>query len=283
MRVANLGNHAENAMGDFARSHFVSVIVPTFNSERTLEDCLESIMNQTYGNIETLIVDKYSSDETLKIAHKYGAKSLFKGPERSSQKNWGAVNAKGVFLYFVDSDFVLEPDAVEKCVSLCERYDGVTTVNYSVGKSLWGRSIALKEQFLAHDPTIQNVRFVRKDVFSRIGGFDEELVVGEDLDLYRRLLDSGFRIGASDAVEWHVGEPETLKDIIRRSLYYGKVVKTYLNKRKGYAVRQLSPFKPNLVRLLVKSGSPYLFSLIIVDVARWMSSLLGFVVDAGTR
>lgn len=263
--------------GDGYGVPLVSAIVPTYNSARTLRPCLESIKNQTYRNIETLVVDKYSKDETLCIAEEYGARILFKGPERSSQKNWGAANANGALLYFVDSDFILERDVVSKCTALCEHYDGLTTVNYSVGKSLWARSIALKERILAHDPTVQNVRFLRKDVFSQVGGFDEELVVGEDLDLYRRLLDGNFRIGTSDAIEWHTGEPETLRDVVRRSLYYGKVVRTYLKKRRSYAVHQLSPFKPNLVWMLVKIGSPYLFSLAVVDVTRWMSSMLGLM------
>jgi glycosyltransferase involved in cell wall biosynthesis len=224
-----------------------------------------------------LVVDKYSSDGTASIAREYGAKVLFKGPERSSQKNYGATHASGALLYFVDSDFILESDAVSKCVSMIEDYDGLTTVNYSVGKGIWGRSIALKEHFLAHDPTIQNVRFLRKDVFFRVGGFDEELVVAEDLDLYRRLLDSRFRIASCEAIEWHIGEPRTLKEIIRRSVYYGRTVNAYFAKRRSYAVRQLSPFKPELVWSLVKSGSPYLFSLMVVDAARWASSLLGIM------
>jgi glycosyltransferase involved in cell wall biosynthesis len=253
----------------------VSAVVPTFNSARTLRRCLESIVNQTYSSIEILVVDKCSSDETPSIAREYGARVLSKGPERSSQKNYGAARANGALLYFVDSDFVLESDAVSKCVSLIGRYDGVTTVNYSAGQGVWGQSIALKERFLAHDPTIQNVRFLRKDVFFRVGGFDEELIVGEDLDLYRRLLEGGFRVGSCAAVEWHIGEPRTLRDIIRRSIYYGETVNAYFAKGKGYAARQLSPFKPELAWLLVKSGSPYLFSLMIVDSARWASSFLG--------
>jgi glycosyltransferase involved in cell wall biosynthesis len=280
MKKVEFGTGLSNVKGERGRFPLVSVIVPTYNSARTLRCCLESVKNQTYRNIETLVVDKYSKDETLCIAEKYGARILSKGPERSSQKNWGAAYANGTLLYFVDSDFILERDVVSKCAGLCERYDGLTTVNYSVGKSLWARSIALKERILAHDPTIQNVRFLRKDVFFQVGGFDEELVVGEDLDLYRRLLDGKFRIGASDAIEWHTGEPETLRDVTRRSLYYGKVVKAYLGKRKSYALRQLSPFKPALVWMLVKSGSPYLFSLAIVDITRWASSLLGLTLRA---
>jgi len=255
----------------------VSVIVPTYNSMKTLEHCLKSVKNQNYKNVELIVVDRYSKDHTCQIAKEFGAAVLFKGPERSSQKNWGAANAKGELLYFVDSDFILEPNVVSKCVDACEYFDATTTVNYSVGRGLWGKSIALQERFLAHDPTIQTARFVRKSVFFKVGGFDESLVIGEDLDFYARLSEGGFRIGNVDAIEWHVGEPETLRDIARRNFYYGKVVKAYLAKRKGFAVRQLGPFKLTVLWMLIKNGNPYLFSLAVVNITRWVSSLFGLI------
>jgi hypothetical protein len=255
----------------------VSVIVPTHNSARTLSRCLESVARQSYKHVELVVVDRYSNDRTREIAATHGAIVLLAGPERSSQKNWGATHAKGALLYFVDSDFVLEPDVVATCTGLCKDFDGVTTVNYSVGKGLWGKSIALKEHFLAHDPTIQTVRFIKKDVFLGTGGFDESLVVGEDLDLHGRLLDSYARIGSANAIEWHIGEPETLMDVVKRSVYYGKTVGRYFRKRKGVARRQLSPFKPGLSLMLIRTGSPYLVSLFVVDVTRWLSSIVGLL------
>jgi glycosyltransferase involved in cell wall biosynthesis len=255
----------------------VSVIIPTRNSARTLGRCLESVRNQDYERVEVIVVDCYSSDGTADIAKDYDSIFLLKGPERSSQKNYGAKHAGGELLYFVDSDFILESNVVSKCVDACGCFDAVSTVNYSVGEGLWGKSIALKERFLAHDPTIQTVRFIRRKVFFEVGGFDEGLVVGEDLDLYARLLELKYKVGSVDAVEWHVGEPETLRDVARRSFYYGKVVRSYFRKRKGVAVQQLSPFKPSLFWMLVKSGSPHLFSLAVVDVTRWMSSLFGLM------
>jgi len=257
----------------------VSVVVPTCNSAKTLRRCLESVRGQVYKNIELIVVDNYSIDETCVIAGEFGAVILRRGPERSSQKNWGARNSRGEWLYFVDSDFVLERDVLRKCVEVCGGFDAVSTVNYSLGESVWGKSIALKERFLAHDPSIQTVHFIRRKVFFEVGGFDEGLVVGEDLDLYARLLEFGYRIGSVDAVEWHIGEPETLRDIARRNFYYGKVVSSYFKKRGNYAVSQLSPFKPRLFWVLVKSGSPYLVSLAVVDVVRWLSSLFGLAVS----
>lgn len=269
----------EKKVEDCPTNFLVSIVVPTYNSARTLRRCLESVLNQDCRPNELIVVDRHSTDNTRAIAERYGATFLLKGPERSSQKNWGAKCARGEFLYFVDSDFILERMAVSKCIDLCRRLDAVSTINYSLGQSIWGKSIELKERFLAKDPTIQTARFVRKSVFLQVGGFDETLVVGEDLDFYRRLQENGFKIGSATAIEWHIGEPEKLRDVARRSFYYGKVVKTYLNKRGSFAVHQLSPLKPKLFLELIKTGSPYLPSLAIVDVTRWASSLLGLALS----
>ncbi|AEF97132.1 glycosyltransferase family 2 protein [Methanotorris igneus] len=51
--------------------NLVSVIIPTYNSEKTIGICLESIKNQTYKNIEIIVVDKFSNDNTVEIAKKY--------------------------------------------------------------------------------------------------------------------------------------------------------------------------------------------------------------------
>lgn len=257
----------------------VSVVIPTYNSSRTLPQCLESIRDQTYNHIETIVVDRFSEDETERIARKFHATLLRKGPERSVQKNYGARLAKGDFLYFVDSDFILERDTISRCVRKCEDLDGVSTINYSVGHGIWGKSIALQERFLAHDSTIQTVRFIRKKAFLELGGFDKRLIIGEDLDLYARLLERKFRVGNANAIEWHIGEPETLKDISRRSFYYGKAARSFFRKRGTSGVRQLSPLKPSLFWTLIKTGSKYIISLTIVDVTRWMSSLLGLMLS----
>jgi cellulose synthase/poly-beta-1,6-N-acetylglucosamine synthase-like glycosyltransferase len=56
-------------------SPLVSIIIPTRNSARTLEKCLESIKHQTYSNIEVIVVDNFSDDETIEIAKKYTEKT----------------------------------------------------------------------------------------------------------------------------------------------------------------------------------------------------------------
>ena len=97
----------------------VSIIIPTFNSEDTIRGCLQSIKDQTYPNIEVIIVDRYSVDETVKIAENFKEKILLKNSERSAARNYGAAKANGSFVLFIDSDMELTPGVVEECVAAC--------------------------------------------------------------------------------------------------------------------------------------------------------------------
>jgi glycosyltransferase involved in cell wall biosynthesis len=67
----------------------VSVIIPTKNSSKTLTRCLDSLKNQVYKNTEIIIVDNYSTDNTLEIAKLYTNNVYSFSPERSSQINYG--------------------------------------------------------------------------------------------------------------------------------------------------------------------------------------------------
>ena len=95
----------------------VSIIITTKNEEKNIENCLKSIRNQTYKNIEIIVVDNYSEDNTINIAKKYTSKVYFRGPERSSQRNYGAEVSKGKYLFFLDADMIMAPNVVEKCLT----------------------------------------------------------------------------------------------------------------------------------------------------------------------
>ncbi|NWG10483.1 glycosyltransferase [Candidatus Bathyarchaeota archaeon] len=69
---------------DSPKQPLVSVIVPTYNSQKTIKQCLQSIKNQTYKEIETIVIDRHSKDQTIQIAKKYKTKLLYVTEERST-------------------------------------------------------------------------------------------------------------------------------------------------------------------------------------------------------
>ncbi len=79
----------------------VSVNIATYNSEKTLVKCLDSIKEQTYKNIEIIIMDSYSKDKTLDIAKSYGTKIVF-APTLATARKAGADVSQGDYIFILD-------------------------------------------------------------------------------------------------------------------------------------------------------------------------------------
>ena len=105
----------------------VSVVIPAFNEERYLKECLDSVISQTYHNLEIICVDDGSTDKTPEILADYAA-----GDSRirvirqensglSASRNRGIEAAQGKYLYFLDSDDYILPDHFEKLIPVMEK------------------------------------------------------------------------------------------------------------------------------------------------------------------
>jgi glycosyltransferase involved in cell wall biosynthesis len=107
----------------------VSIIVPVFNREQTIERCLCSIRNQTYKNFEVLMVNDGSEDHSLRILRKYQSlDSRFRLLDKehsgvSESRNLGISQAKGEYLQFLDADDWLVKEATETFVFYAKKYD----------------------------------------------------------------------------------------------------------------------------------------------------------------
>ena len=101
----------------------ISVIINVYNGERYIKKCLDSILNQTYKNLEILIVNDGSTDDTLKICKSYKDSRIriinTKNKGLSLSRNVGLDNAKGEYLYFIDCDDYIEKDTLEYLYNLC--------------------------------------------------------------------------------------------------------------------------------------------------------------------
>jgi glycosyltransferase involved in cell wall biosynthesis len=258
------------------------VIIPTLNSQRFLEKCLLSVRGQTYPNIEVIVVDNYSTDKTREIAEKYADLVLLKGPERGAQVNFGVKYARGKYVYRVDSDFVVEPSVVEEAVRKCEveGFDAICIHNTSdPSVSFWARVRKLERDCYAFDEFNVAARFFRKDVFERVGGFDERLVAAEDYDLHNRLVKHGFKIGYIKSKEVHIGEPENLLEIVKRHYYYGRTMKKFLAANTVRGIKQVSPIRQAFIRnwrSFVDCPS-LAFGFVIYQIVKYFSAGLGLL------
>jgi glycosyltransferase involved in cell wall biosynthesis len=159
---------------------FVSVIVPTKNSGRTLRRCLEAIREQRHAAVEIVVVDNFSTDDTARIAASLADTFVRIGPERCAQRNAGLVRSRGAYVLFIDSDMYLSPDTVEACLRACTAgVAGVILREASFGEGFWSRCKAFERTFYLNDRTVSAARFFRRELVVDIGGYDEEMIAGK--------------------------------------------------------------------------------------------------------
>jgi glycosyltransferase involved in cell wall biosynthesis len=208
----------------------VSVVITTKNEEKNVENCLRSIKAQTFRNIELIVVDNFSEDKTVEIAKRYGAKVYSKGPERSSQRNYGAHVSSGEYLLYLDADMILSPNVIEECVEKCEvdKVDALYVPERIVGEGFWIRVRDFERSFYT-GTVVDSVRFIQKNLFERVEGFDESLIGPEDWDFDRRIRKIG-QTGIINAALYHNESLFNVKRYLKKKNYYSNGIKKYVRK-----------------------------------------------------
>ncbi len=223
----------------------VSIIIPTRNSERTIEICLNSISRQTYPHIEVIVVDQQSQDKTLQICKRFNTKIATINPPKiyippTKSRNMGSKLAKGKFLLHLDSDMELADDLVKECVNQFENrgFGAIVIHEADVTDGFWGRCKALERRCIVGDPYLEGARFVKSEIFRKVGGYDENLSSGEDWDIHQRYKEIA-EIGVVEVViRHHVGRIG-LADQIVKKYHYGKTIKSYIKKYPKESRRQI--------------------------------------------
>ncbi len=216
----------------------ISIIINTKNEQQNLPRLLKSILKSSVLPEEIIIVDNFSTDKTVSEATKLIKHAKFNipysivnlGPERSTQKNQGAAKAKGKYLLFLDADMELPHKLLHELEKLAEiNSDAVIIPEQAIGHDFWGKSIALERNCYQGDPLIESPRLIKKTVFKKLDGFDENLIAGEDWDLCLRLQNDKASITRSKQHLLH-HEPVGLQKNISRKWYYTQHIKMYADK-----------------------------------------------------
>lgn len=177
----------------------ISIIIPTFNEQDSISELITFLKKQDQQNaIEIIICDGGSTDATKEIAKKSGAivlESPIKG--RGAQMNYGASKASGEVLYFLHAD-TYPPDGFKKDIeeALIDGYEaGCYRLSFDNDHPIltfycWFTKFDI-DYFRFGDQSL----FIKKSLFDKLDGFNEEFIVMEDQDIVRRIKKStGFKI-----------------------------------------------------------------------------------------
>lgn len=219
----------------------VSIIITTKNSAGTLKAFLQSIKNQSYKNIEIILVDNFSTDKTLDLAKSFTKKVYSKGPERSAQRNFGVSKAAGKYVFILDSDMELQKNVVSDCILKIQKDQNLGALivpEKSFGKGFWTQCKAFERSFYIGDDNIEAARFFKKTLFKKFKGYDFAITGPEDWDLPLRMREAGVKIGRVRSYILHNEGKVSLFKLMKKKFYYGSHASTYLLKHPNMAVSQ---------------------------------------------
>lgn len=268
----------------------VSVIIPAYNEEKVIKDCLESLAKQTYTDLEIIVVDDGSTDKTVEKVHGVQLlKQTHRGPGEA--RNLGAKKAKGEILVFVDADMTFDKDFIKELVAPI--IDGKTIGTFSKEEyvlnkdSVWSKCWNINKGLPSdrmhpkNYPDTQPVfRAILKKEFNRVGGFSPIGYI-DDYTLSEKL---GIQADIVKGAIFYHKNPDTLLEVFQQARWIGKSeykrkkVKNENLMRLFALIRFSLPF--SLIHGIVgtiKYGFPqYLIFKIIYDLAVEISLINSF-------
>jgi cellulose synthase/poly-beta-1,6-N-acetylglucosamine synthase-like glycosyltransferase len=279
---------------------FVSIIVPVYNGERTIENCIKSLLSLNYpaSKHEIIIVDNNSKDNTLKLIRTYPVISLVEHKIQSSYatRNTGIRESRGEIVAFTDSDCIADKDWILKAVELFQkenigcvggRIEGYFPSNYI--EEYLVNTGALSQGSTRFLPYAQTANAIyRRKVFDEIGLFEENWISGGDADLtWRMQLHSGYEFAnCDDALIYHVHR-STLKGFFRQRMTWGYgEVSMYKKYKEHYKDREgeLSKDYKEFLRYIIGKIPALLYNkLISKNEASYLDKKLTMIAMIGRR
>jgi glycosyltransferase involved in cell wall biosynthesis len=178
------------------RKPIVSIVTIVYNGEKYLEQTIQSVLNQTYSNIEYIIIDGGSTDDTIDIIKKYSDQLAYWISEKDSgisdAFNKGIKKAKGEIVGLINADDWYEPNAVETAVKSLQKYDIVygdirLWKNEKPDVVFTGSHKHLVKEMTINHPTV----FVTHNCYLKYGLFDTKYKYAMDYDFLLRLYTNG--------------------------------------------------------------------------------------------
>jgi len=198
----------------------VSIVIPTYNRSAYLQKAIRNVLDQSFSDIEVIVVDDGSTDNTMEVLRQFGGRIKYISQVNqgvAAARNSGLKMASGVFIAFLDSDDEWDKDFILKMVyclentncywGICDNYRVVIDVNEKeMSREHQKRTLMLNSDEFYRTLLERDIvggpskGLFRKKVLEKIGGYDIQLSVREDWDLWIRLAALKLKVG-------HVEEP----------------------------------------------------------------------------
>ncbi len=212
----------------------ISVIIPCFNEIDTIALVITSVnlaLREANFCFEIVVVDNGSTDGSDTVANNNKAKVIYSGATTvSGVRNMGVISSRGEILVFLDADIIVQPQwgqslrSVYNCI--VENDNFITGSHPHVPNNIrplffsWYKCISedLRNTHLGSGHMI-----VSRKTFNKLGGFDENLVTGEDYDFCQRAKKNDVNvITNTELVVYHLGYPNNMIEFVKREIWHGR-------------------------------------------------------------
>ena len=174
----------------------VSIVIPSYNQGCFLHEAVESVVNQDYQNLEIIIVNDGSTDNTLEVAHqmvqKYSDKRTIyvidkKNGGVSSARNAGLAASKGIYVITLDGDDLIEPNYLSVGVAALEEHDcnlfSCNVQRFGLENWIWEPPI-YNDYEMRYDNNITTAAIFKRELYEKSGGYKNAMWVAEDWDFW---------------------------------------------------------------------------------------------------
>lgn len=225
----------------------VSVVVPTYNSEDNLRRFLNSFHDSTFLNYEIIVNDDNRTNDNTRMVIEEASNCNI--PVRIIKDNIlmaqarksGAAHAQGTYLLHLDSDMEITPTLLSECVSLMEKYDALIIPEESFGLTFWAKCKWLEKKCFQGIRQMESLRFIKKNVYDKLGGHDERMIFSEDKDFDLRVQKAGYAIGRTHAHLRHNEGKLFLINTLRKKKGYSKTANVFAKKHPEHFRWQSNP------------------------------------------
>ena len=184
------------------KNKLVSVIMSAHNSEATINESIDSILNQSYEKLEFLIIDDGSTDNTYEKIKKYKQIKVFQNKINlglTKSLNFLISKAKGDYIARQDADDVSHLNRIEKQMTLMERYDldfsSARALTHPGNKIRPGLTFYLPKRLVMKykNPFIHGTLLIKKSIFEEVGFYNEKFYFSQDYKLMDDLVRKGYK------------------------------------------------------------------------------------------
>lgn len=272
--------------------NLISIIIPVYNAEKYLKKCIDSILDQTYSNLEIIIVNDGSKDNSLDIINEYATKdSRIKVCNKenggvSSARNEGINKANGTYVMFIDADDYIEKDMLKKMYDCIEENNagiclcGMNVVStegeiyrtYTYGQDR--NKLEIKDGLIESKENYISLlevnwapfcKLIKKDLIQHIR-YDKNVAIAEDLLFNAMLLleNSDFKVAVcSEAMYNYVDVPTSAT----KSSYSSKILQGLITEEKVYNMLSEIDKKDRLSKVLFSGVITFFFRYATADKA----------------